>query len=181
MAGRNGDFTAGGRHVFDAAGTRRQGFENSLPGFGGGTSLSATNPITIMKTLLRILPLVCIAIGFFTSTLRAEDGIEQPAGNVIVPDGLKAEQVQKAILLAGTGRGWTVKAKDEGKVVLFLEHGGWRSQLTLTYDTKEISISSNSGKLDRHGNVKKHAVPETWVNFLKQDITKNLGMAAYGK
>ena len=133
-----------------------------------------------MKTLVRLLPLLCVAI-FFSGNVRAQDGVEQPAGTIAVPEGVSAENVQKAIVLAGSGRGWTVKSKVDGKVVLFLEHGGWRSVLTLTYDTKEISISSNSDKLDRHGNPKKHAVPASWVHFLKQDITRNLGASAYGK
>ncbi|HWA88323.1 MAG TPA: hypothetical protein VG710_18995 [Opitutus sp.] len=131
-----------------------------------------------MKTVFRLLPVWCLAIGFCGSSLRAQEGVEQPAGTVVLPDGASGEQVQQAILQAGTGRGWTVRGKEDGKVVLFLEHGGWRSVLTLTYDSKEISISSNSDKLDRHGNPKKHAVPTSWVNFLKQDITRNLGKAA---
>ena len=134
-----------------------------------------------MKSLVRLLPALCLAIGLFGSSLRAQDGVEQAAGTVAVPEGVTGEQVQKAIVMAGTGRGWTVRDKADGKVVLFLEHGGWRSVLTLTYDAKEISISSNSDKLDRHGNPKKHAVPRSWVHFLQQDITRNLGSAAGGK
>ena len=104
----------------------------------------------------------------------------QPAGTIVVPNGVKVQDVQQAILLAGSGRGWAVKAKEDNKVVLFLEQGGWRSTLTLTFDAKEIQIMSDSGKPDRKGVIKKPAIPESWVKFLKQDITKHLGTKAFG-
>ena len=102
-------------------------------------------------------------------------------GTVIVPDGLKSADVQQAILLAASGRGWNVKERADGKVVLFLEQGGWRSTMTLNYDTKEIEIASNSGKVDKKtGTIKKQELP-SWLKFLKQDITRNLGQKAYSK
>lgn len=46
------------------------------------------------------------------------------AANVPVPDGLAAPTMRKAILLAGTGRGWAVLAKCDAQWALLLEHGG---------------------------------------------------------
>lgn len=134
-----------------------------------------------MKIFTRLLPLLFVTIGFFGPGLRAQEGVEQDAGTIIIPDGVKDEAVQKAIVVSGIGRGWQVRAKEDGKVVLFLEHGGWRSVLTFVYEKRLIAISSNSDKLDRHGNPKKHAVPEGWVKFLKQDISARLSSAAFEK
>lgn len=137
-----------------------------------------------MKMLLQLSRCFVLLSALFTFAQAADEkpeAIGLPAGTVIVPDGLKAADVQQSILLAGTGRGWTVKDRADGKVVLFLEQGGWRSQLTLTYDTKEIQIVSNSGKTDRNGVIKKPAIPESWVKYLKQDLNKHLGAKAFGK
>jgi hypothetical protein len=73
-----------------------------------------------------------------------------------------------------------VKEKAKEHVVLFLEQGGWRSLLTLSFDNKEIKIASNSGKPDKSGVIKKQAIP-SWLNFLKQDITKQMGAKAFAK
>lgn len=134
-----------------------------------------------MKNLLRLTP-VLLVFSVLLSFVRAADAADPglPAGSVIVPEGVKASAIQQSILLAGTGRGWNVKERANGRVVLFLEQSGWRSTLTLTYDDKEIKIFSNSGKPDRTGVIKKQAIP-SWVNYLKQDITKHLGQYAFGK
>ena len=136
-----------------------------------------------MKTLLQLSRFMLLLSALFCGARAADTNpLEgQPAGTVIVPDGLKAADVQQAILLAGTGRGWTAKERSDGKVVLYLEQSGWRSTLTLTYDTKEIQITSVSGKIDKKtGAIKKLELP-SWVRYLKQDITKNLGMKAFSK
>lgn len=122
-------------------------------------------------------------LALFGAAYAAEDGtaVALPAGTVVVPDGLKAADVQKAIILAGTGRGWTVKEKGDDKVVLFLEQGGWRSTLTLAYSTKEIALTSNSGKVNKQGVVQKPAIPESWVKYIKQDLNKHMGLMSVSK
>ncbi|MEO5960332.1 MAG: hypothetical protein ABIZ49_06015 [Opitutaceae bacterium] len=134
-----------------------------------------------MKNLLRLTSLVwCVSAFFSFATAAEKPDPGQLAATVMVPEGLKAAEIQQSILLAGTGRGWSVKEKASGQIVLFLEQSGWRSLLTLTYDDKEIKIFSNSGKPDKNGVIKKQAIP-TWVNFLKQDINKELGSRAFAK
>ena len=117
----------------------------------------------------------------FARAADSASGAGMSAGTIIVPDGVKAADVQQAILLAGSGRGWAVKEKDGGKVVLFLEQSGWRSTMTLTFDAKEIQIMSDSGKVDKKTNaIKKQELP-SWLRYLKQDITRNLGQKAFSK
>lgn len=132
-----------------------------------------------MKLFLRIVGFALLLSGFFASahgaTADAGSGRGTPVGTVMVPDGLSAETVQKAILLAGSGRGWTVKQKSDGEVVLFLEQEKWRSTMTATYTAHEVSLFSNSTKSN------KPKIPEGWIKYLKQDITKELGTAAFAK
>lgn len=105
----------------------------------------------------------------------------QLAGTVIVPEKLPVADVQQAILLAATGRGWAVKDRADGRVVIFLEQRGWRSTLTLLYSSAEVTLYSDSGKVDKTGQIKKREIPEGWVKYLKQDLTKQLGIKAYAK
>lgn len=134
-----------------------------------------------MNPPLRIVALLFCVLGCLAVARAAEPvGIGEQAATLPVPENLPAATVQKAILLAGTGRGWTVTSRDDEQVVLFLEHGGWRSTLTVKYNSRQVTIYSNSAKLDRKGRPKKFAIPENWVKFLKQDITKHLGAAAFG-
>lgn len=97
------------------------------------------------------------------------------AGIVVVPAGLNINEVERSMLEAAIGRAWTIKSKEDGKVVIFLENGRWVSLLTLVYDTKEVRIHSNS---TRNG---KAALPEGWIKFIKQDLTKSLNTLAYLK
>ncbi len=133
-----------------------------------------------MNLVLRPARLLLLFVALF-SFARAADDPGTLAGTVVVPDGLKAADVQKAIVTGTSARGWALKAKENGRIVLFLEQGGWRSTMTLTYDTKEIKIFSNSGKPDKNGVIKKPAIPESWVKYMKQDLAKQLGLAAFDK
>jgi hypothetical protein len=105
-----------------------------------------------------------------TPAVETADGTQ--VGTLTVPDGLKTAEIQRAIVEAAIGRTWTIKSKDDGKVVISLENGRWVAVLTLTYDTKEIQVYSSS---TRSG---KRAIPEDWIKFIKQDITKALNAKA---
>ena len=133
-----------------------------------------------MNLVLRPARLLLFFVALFSAAHAAHDP-GTLAGTVIVPDGLKSADVQKAIVAGTSARGWALKEKTSDRIVLFLESGGWRSTMTLTYDTKEIKIFSNSGKPDKSGVIKKPAIPESWVKFMKQDIAKQLGLAAFDK
>ena len=134
-----------------------------------------------MNLVLRPARLLLFLVALI-STVRAADDFGLLAGTVTVPDGLKISDVQQAIITGVSARGWALKDKASGRLVLFLEQGGWRSTMTLIYDTKEVKIySTNSGKPDKSGVIKKQAIPESWVKYMKQDITKNLGLKAFDK
>ena len=134
-----------------------------------------------MNLVLRPARLLLFLVALISS-VRAADDFGPLAGTVTVPDGLKVSDVQQAIITGVSARGWALKDKASGKLVLFLEQSGWRSKMTLTYDTKEVKIySTDSGKPDKSGVIKKQAIPESWVKYMKQDITRNLGLKAFDK
>ncbi|MDP3070601.1 MAG: hypothetical protein Q8N18_09945 [Opitutaceae bacterium] len=133
-----------------------------------------------MNLVLRPARLLILLVALFSAAHAATDP-GTLAGTINVPDGLKTADFQKAIITGTSARGWALKAKENGRIVLFLEQGGWRSTMTLTYDAKEVKIFSNSGKPDKKGEIKKPAIPESWVKYMKQDITKQLGLLAFDK
>jgi hypothetical protein len=124
-----------------------------------------------MKKLTFLLGLALLAIGFGPSLLAEED-YGQPAATVIVPAGLTEQEIQRGILEAGAGRGWTIRKKEDGKVVLFLEKRGWTSNLTFTYTKEEVQVFSKSV---RKG---KSELPKAWIENLKEDLTKILNSKA---
>ncbi len=134
-----------------------------------------------MNLALRPARLLLLLVALISS-VHAADDFGPLAGTVTVPDGLKVADVQEAIIAGVSARGWALKNKTNGRIVLSLESGGWRSTMTLTYDTKEVKIySTDSGKPDKSGVIKKQAIPESWVKYMKQDITKHLGLKAFAK
>ena len=66
-----------------------------------------------MRNLLQLGRIVALLLALVYSAHAADEKADPgiPAGTIVVPDGLKTSDVQQAILLAGTGRGWTVKEK----------------------------------------------------------------------
>lgn len=103
---------------------------------------------------------------------RTRPTLVRCGGSVEVPDGVVKEQVRKAIFVAATDRGWTIRDKSsEGKVVLHLESGKWISTVVLTYDKSEVKIYHTSKKGG------KPKIPD-WLGYLKKDIAKNLNAAA---
>ena len=129
-----------------------------------------------MNIALRLIGLLCLVF-FSAAAASAEDQVDYgtPAGTIIVPEGLSASVVQRCILEAGAGRGWTIRKKDDEKVGLFLEQGKWVANLTLVYDTEKIEIYSKSL---RGGKPK---IPEDWIKFLKKDTNVKLNTLSISK
>ena len=131
-----------------------------------------------MKITFRLLSLLCLAFFSATYAVAADEDTTDygtPAGTIIVPDGLSASEVQRCLLEAAAGRGWTIRAKDDEKVVVFLEDNRWVANLTLRYDTEQVEIFSKSL---RSGKPK---LPENWIKFLKKDASIKLNTLAISK
>ena len=95
-----------------------------------------------------------------------------PAGSIVIPDGFSAPDVQKVIVDAAMGRGWTIIAREDGKVVIGLDHERWSSKLTLIYTAHDVQILSRS---TRNGKPK---IPDNWLTYLKLDINAKVNPQA---
>jgi hypothetical protein len=131
-----------------------------------------------MKSMLHSFRFVLIALLFSgAAALRAADvtSYGMTAGAVSLPDGLTAAEVQKVILESAIGRGWNIVSKDNEKVVVKLDQEKWSAMLTLIYTAHDVQVYSNS---TRSGKPK---LPETWIRFLKQDISKKTALLQLAK
>ncbi|PTY08593.1 hypothetical protein DB347_03185 [Opitutaceae bacterium EW11] len=118
-----------------------------------------------MKKAFHWFSLVSLAFVLLSTVVRAEDSDYGTAGGVVlVPEGISASEVQRCIVEAAAGRGWEIRAKDDEKVVIFLQAHRWVSTLTLLYTPKQIQIFSKS---TRGGKPK---MPESWIENLRDDI-----------
>lgn len=111
----------------------------------------------------RLLGFALLGSFLLSASLHAAD-YGTPAGEMALPDGATAADVQKIILESAVSRGWTVVSRDSEKVVITLTQEKWTSQLTLLYTARDVQIFSRS---TRNGKPK---LPETWIKFLKRDI-----------
>lgn len=130
-----------------------------------------------MNIALRLIAVLCLGL-FSASYVSAEDAAGDygvPAGTIVVPEGLSSSEVQRCILEAAAGRGWTIRKKDDERIVLFLEQGKWLANLTVVYNTQEAQIYSKSL---RSGKPK---LPEDWIKFLKKDINIKLNTLSISK
>jgi hypothetical protein len=130
-----------------------------------------------MNKTLRLLTAFWLLLFSAAFAKAADDGADYgtPAGTIVVPAGLTAAEVQRCLLEAAAGRGWTIRKRDDEKVVIYLENKRWVANLTLVYNTEQVQIYSKSL---RSGKPK---VPEDWIEFLKKDANVKLNTLAISK
>lgn len=131
-----------------------------------------------MKKALALFSVFSLAFTLLCSVAHAVDGKPEygnPAGSMVVPDGLNAKEIQRAIMEAGAAEDFIIKTRDDEKVVLFRDDGKWVCQLTFAYDLHEIQIYNKSAR----GGVPK--VPDSWIKSLKKDIGRKLNNIAVTK
>jgi hypothetical protein len=135
---------------------------------------AAMNP----HTLRLRLGLFAVLAGLILSAagVRADD---KPAGASVfyvnVPsDKLSAKDVHDVVVAASIGRGWTVKSDDTAKVVIYLNHRKHEATVTYVISEKRVDTYSDGYVLDGNGNRKKPEQPESWLKYLKEDITRGL-------
>ncbi len=131
-------------------------------------------------TLPRFLAVFAMAFGLLTSfATAAEKG--ETVGLLIVPDGLKAEEIKEAIVVSFIERGWTVKEKSNSKVVGHINQRGNEAFLTLTFDKKEINLTCEGWKVSKTGERQKPELPKSWIEYIKKDVTKRMNLKASTK
>jgi hypothetical protein len=128
-----------------------------------------------MKNLFRMLCLCSLALFIAGGvSVRAADteALGTPAGSIAAPANLTGEEVQQALIKAADGRGWTLVARDNEKVVVRLEKSDWSARITFLYNSKEVQFFSNSL---RKGKPK---LPEGWIKYLRDDATRIMAAAS---
>jgi hypothetical protein len=130
------------------------------------------------RWLLLLLPLLLLLMG-------ARQAVLADPEPVAVPAGLAAAQVERDILRALASRGWTVDAKQPGRIDASLHVRAHSASISIDYDTAAVQISYRSSenlKYEEHR--KKGRLIHTnyigWITNLTRDISTNLNLTAIG-
>jgi len=124
-------------------------------------------------------------VSLFAMTVRAaaaDDDAGQSAGYVVVPSGTTVTEVQDAIVMALSGRGWGIKSNAGDRVVGYLKHRSNEAQLTLVYSTSKIDIFCLGWEINKNTGARgKPEIPKGWIKNLQSDITKTLSRTVTNK
>ena len=100
------------------------------------------------------------------------------AAPVTVPAGLSHLQVQQAVVHALEGRQWTLDNVGENVIDTTLHIRVHTVTLKIDYDTTQVSLhyvsSTNLDYRSHGGHPTIHRNYNGWVNFVEQDIRRNL-------
>ncbi len=111
-----------------------------------------------------------------------DDELGSPAGTVAVPDGLLPNEVQDAMVLTLSNRGWEIKDKAEARVVGYLKKRSNEATVTLIYRASKIEVYCAGWEIDKNtGQHKKPEQPAGWLKNIRNDLTKNLSRIPVAK
>lgn len=126
---------------------------------------------------MRLLQSILLAIVLVVPAVSAADveNIENAPVNYEV----SAEQVKKAIMFAGVGRGWKMTEEQPGVIKAVLDIRKHQAVVQIDYTDKAYSITylDSTELLDRKGRIHKNYY--RWINNLKTDIDKLLFKYSY--
>ena len=92
---------------------------------------------------------------------------------------LSIEQVKKAVLLAGTGRGWLMKETADGQIEAVLNIRKHQAIARIDYSVQSYSITYVDSTNLKAKNGQIHKNYNKWINNLNSDIKKYLQQYAF--
>lgn len=131
-------------------------------------------PLRLPQTLLAFGLLAGLALAPVAASARGDN-----VGSVPVPSGLDAAAVKSVVIETFQSRGWAVQSATDTEVVAHLVHRRYDATLTMVYDTSNITLYSDSWKIDKQGRRLKREHPAGWIRNLKSDLPKRLGSRLY--
>ena len=92
---------------------------------------------------------------------------------------LSLEQIKKAILLAGNGRGWLMKETTDGQIEAVLNIRSHQAIARIDYNVQSYSITYVDSTNLKAKNGQIHKNYNKWINNLNSDIKKYLQQYAF--
>jgi hypothetical protein len=138
---------------------------------------------SLSHLVARVLGVSILFLGLASAPclLADDDNPGTQYGVVPVPSGLTKDDLREVIVQVFTGRGWTVKEKSDRRVTGYLNHRGVESTTWMTFDAEQVEITYEGWRVNGKGDHLKPEEPKSWLNFLKKDLTKQLGLRAATK
>lgn len=136
-----------------------------------------------LSSLLRIRGcglLAVVALALAPTVARADKPAGALAFTVTVPAGkLSVQEVHDAVLAASINRQWEVKEDSTERIVIYLNHRKNEATVTYLVSDKSVEAYCEGYATNGKGVRKKPEQPSGWLKNLKEDIGKQLNLAAY--
>ncbi|HUT50341.1 MAG TPA: hypothetical protein VM325_13445 [Alphaproteobacteria bacterium] len=109
----------------------------------------------------------------------------QPIHNIVdaplpARPGVTMRQIERAIISAGSVRGWAVRPVSPGQLIAILNIRRHTAEVTISYTPKRFSITyktSHNLLYRKSGETEYiHRNYNSWVRFLRNDITRTVGL-----
>ncbi|MGP9803099.1 hypothetical protein [Rheinheimera sp. NSM] len=127
-----------------------------------------------MKFLHYVLALILLVSVPAVTAAPIENITDAPIGHE-----LNIEQIKKAVLLAGSGRGWQMKETTDGQIEAVLNIRKHQAIVRIDYNLHSYSITYVDSTNLKAKNGQIHKNYNNWVNNLNNDIKKYLQQYAY--
>jgi hypothetical protein len=128
----------------------------------------------------RLLALLLIPIGFLLMGARGAPLVDPPP--IVVPAGLTAQDVSKAIRAGVATRGWIVNKDEHGQIDATLNNREHQVVLAIVYDAKQVKInyvsSQNMNYSEKNGTRYIHRKYTQWTQNVVADINRELQVAS---
>lgn len=131
-----------------------------------------------MKKWLSVL-VVVMSFLVPQAAMAARELVDPPA--VMVPDSVKAPEVEKIIKTSLVNRGWRIEKESAGKIDATLYLRSHVARVSVNYSDKDVQLvyvsSENLDYKEKKGKRYIHKNYLSWVNNVMTDINKNLQLA----
>ncbi|RAP59426.1 hypothetical protein [Oleiagrimonas sp. MCCC 1A03011] len=128
-----------------------------------------------MMKRFALATLACVALLAVSACTKA---VLKPAPAISVPAGISQAQVKKSIVSALEGRKWTLDKIEDGTILSTLHLRDHTATIRITYNTQAVNITylrSTNLEYSQRGSTRYiHRNYNGWINYLEQDITRNL-------
>ena len=123
----------------------------------------------------------CLMTGSLVAAGSGATLLGEPVGSVAVPAGFELREIKEVIAVCLTAREWTIKDKSKDRLVGYLNHRGNEATLTLVIDANQIFMYCEGWKVDKLGKRLKPEQPKSWIEYMKNDLVKRLGVKSATK
>lgn len=133
----------------------------------------------LLRRTVAVLAIVFTVGAASVATAAEEAELGSHVGTIGVPEGLSKAEIKEAIVLTFAGRQWSIKERDDERVVGYLKHRSNEATVTVVYSAEKVDFYCVGYAINKNtGERRRPEIPEGWLKFLKGDLNKKLTAAS---